>query len=243
MRALREIAETPYARHVVAKYTVAGTYTLAIPPGRYHITIVGGGGGAATVGITTEVRASSVVGKWGYATGGGGALAYGDILVSESVEASVIVGAGSQGSAMSVVYDTAKDGGTSIGKAGNSSISFGGLTEEMGGGNSTYVLVSVTSTGTVSTRSGSGGGAVKHQLEGFTVIGGNYGTMSNTPISEFTDGESGVVQGSAAGGGNVPIELGDAGRGGEVEWGYSDGVLTFSGGDGRDGAVLVERIG
>ena len=248
MRALRDIVAAPYARHVVAKYTAAGTYSVTLTPGKYHVTLVGAGGGAATAGYTTERGTSAAVGKLGYATGGGGALAAGDIVFDETTQVSIVVGSGAAGSAMTKIGDSASSQYADIGAGGATSFSFGTSSAELGGGNDqAYAIVSISSS-SENMRPG-GGGYPNQYISGISYYAGEDGTIppNATSITEIADGTSEYVQGGMAGGYDgvyrVPAELGDAGRGGDVAWGYADGVLVFNGGDGHDGAVLIERIG
>lgn len=248
MRALRDIVAAPYARHVVAKYTAAGTYSLTLAPGKYHVVLVGAGGGSATAGYTTERGESSAVGKLGYATGGGGALAMGDITFAATTQVSVVVGAGSAGSAMTKIGDSASSQYANIGYGGVTSFSFGTSIAELECGNTpAYAIVSIN-TSSEHIRPG-GGGRITQYILGLSHYQGEDGSMppNGTAITEIADGTSLNVQGGMAGGydgvNRVPEALGDAGRGGDVSYGYADGVLVFNGGNGRDGAVLIERIG
>jgi len=227
----------------VAKYTAAGTYSVTLTPGKYHVTVVGAGGGASTAGFKTGTTTTGISGNWCYGTGGGGGLVYGDVNITETVTASVTVGAGSDGSAMTAVYDEVTYANAYCTEGGSSSFSFGNNVASAYGGNyGGYSRANMSTIGDMTVYPG-GGGNPGSAITGFSYYSGNEGSIPLAKLTEFDDGESGLFDGGAAGGGHVPTELGNAGKGGDVAWGYADGVLVFNGGDGHDGAVLIERIG
>ena len=248
MRALRDIIASPYARHVVAKYTAAGTYTLSLAPGKYHVVVVGAGSGAATAGWKTGTSGTSLTGRFGYSTGSGGCVVYGELSVLSSGSASIMVGAGGAGTEETGISDEAPASGTRVAVASagaNTSFSFeSSVSVESGGGGVGVTLPRVafsTSQGMVATV-GQGGSFV-NIAAGFQYSDGQSGTISVAEITEIADGTAQLVDGGLAGTVGFPSELGVAGKGGDVVYGYANGVLTFYANNGQDGGVLVERIG
>ena len=243
MRALRDIISAPYAERVVAKYDSAGTYTVPLPAGKYRITVVGAGGGAATGGWKTNVGASSISGKWGYASGGGGAMTRGAYLLTESATAYITVGAHGNGSGTTRIYDEKPTVGVAVQMWGEgySNVVLQYEARSHGGNDTNPATVIITNTESTNGNGGNGGVVGSSMDISWVLESGLNGVYGI--VTEIADGTSTVIEGGAAGGGKVPAILGDAGKGGNATISYIDGTLTFSGGDGHDGAVLIERIG
>ena len=142
---------------LIFEQSAAGTYSLALAPGKYEITLIGGGGGASG-------RRSTAVNNHHYAQGGvGGTLQFTANLTS-SATVQIVVGAG--GTTNTGTFSSAS-GGTVSGTAGGATsiTGFPNLTASAGGG--TAASTRATSTSACTRTVGTIG---KNTLSGSAVI-------------------------------------------------------------------------
>jgi hypothetical protein len=204
------------------EYDTPGSYTYAIPAGTKWLNVIlqgagsGGGGGSYFAGGNSGVSGAG---------GSAGMTRFLKIAVASNTTASIVVGAGSAGSA----HGNASSSGTAAG--GLSSITIGGrlITAAAGGG----------CDGATNTQSGSSGGSAGSQdgataTSGFNGLGGSATAAVGTSYYVNASGVAGI-RGTTSSASAAGI------NGGNLLQGYY--IVGGSGGSGSRGNNLVGAKG